>query len=109
MNEDLLKLKRVYDKNYSLGFLGRDINTKFALISLICYITYKLSEKHQTITCYDVIKKIIGNNVPDKFINSLSVVCEDFYYECNNFPTFGIPDNEIPSKVREILLSRLPF
>ena len=29
----------VYNKYFSLGYLGKDINNKFAIISLISYIT----------------------------------------------------------------------
>lgn len=102
-------MQRIYSNYFSLGHINADINTKFALISLICYITNKLKEKKPDITHYQTIKKIIGEGVSEDFIKGLAVVCSDFAYGCTQFPTFGIDDKDIPTKIKEILTSYIPF
>ena len=103
------ELQRTYSHCFSLGYLNTDINTKFALISLIGYITYKLKLKKPSITSYRIIRKIIGDELPEDFIKGLAIVVDDFSYGCKEFPTFGIEDKKIPSKIKEILKSYLPF
>lgn len=103
------ELQRTYSHYFSLGYLNTDINTKFALISLIGYITYKLKLKKPGITSYRIIRKIIGDELPEDFIKGLAIVVDDFSYGCKEFPTFGIEDKKIPSKIKEILKSYLPF
>lgn len=94
---------------YSLGYMGTDINSKFAVISLVGYLTFVLRKKKPDVTCYQVIKKIVGEGLPEDIIKGLSIVCSDFAYGCEQFPTFGLSDKDIPKKVREILLNSLPF
>lgn len=103
------EMQKYYTKTYSLGYLNTDITTKFALISLIDYLTMKLKEKKPDITHYKVIKAIIKDELPEDFIKGLAVVCSDFAYGCNNFPTFGIETKQIPNKIKGILQSYLPF
>lgn len=38
------ELRWLYNREFSLGFLGKDINNKFALISLLGYLVMKLKE-----------------------------------------------------------------
>lgn len=102
-------LRETYNAYFSLGHLNTDINTKFALISLINYLTQIVKKKNPFMTQYEVLKQIIKNEVPDAFCRSLAVVCEDFAYGCTQFPTFGIENKQIPAKVKEILLSWNPF
>lgn len=102
-------MQRLYNRYYSLGYLNTDINTKFALISLVGYLVHKLKQKKPDITVYQVIKKIIGEELPEDFIKGISVVIEDFSYRCNNFPTFGIEGKNIPLKIKEILSKYVPF
>lgn len=106
MNYD--SLRQFYADNFSLGCINSDINTKFALISLICLLTYKLQQKKPDVTCYQVIMKI-DNELPEKFIKGLSIVCEDFMYGCKEFPDFGVELKKIPGKIKEILHDYLPF
>lgn len=96
-------------KYFNLGHFNSDINTKFALISLICFLTHLAKKKNSMVTTYNVIKQIIKEEVPDSFCRSLSVICDDFAYGCSEFPTFGIENKQIPAKIREILLSWGPF
>lgn len=102
------ELKAFYVKHFSLGYLGNDIKTKFALISLICYLKHKLEMKKPDVTYYQIIKKL-GEDLPDDFIKGLAIICNDFGCYCKDFPTFDIEEKNIPSKVKEILSTWLPF
>ncbi len=103
------EMQRIYNRYFSLGYLKIDINAKFALISLVGYLVFKLKQKKPDVTSYQILKKINGNTLPEDFIKGLSVVIDDFSYECKEFPTFGIEDKKIPSKIKELLHSYLPF
>lgn len=103
------EIQRVYNQYFSLGHLNTDINTKFALISLICYLTLKLKEKKPDVTHYQVIRKLSEGIITEDQMKGLAVVCSDFSYGCTEFPTFGINDKNIPAKVKEILSSWAPF
>lgn len=102
-------LKEIYNKYFSLGYLNTDINSKFALISLVGFLVYKLKQKKPDITPYQVIKKIIGDDLPEDFIKGISVVVEDFSYMCREFPTFDIELKEIPNTIKKILKTYIPF
>ena len=43
------------------------------------------------------------------FIYTLAIICSDFAYGCTSFPTFGIPDKNIPAKIKELLDKHVPF
>lgn len=103
------EMQKMYYDNFSLGHLNTDINSKFALISLICYLTKKLKEKKPDVTYYQVVYKLANGLIPDDNIKGLAVVCSDFAYGCSEFPTFGIEDKNIPIKVKEILSNWVPF
>ena len=103
------KMQQIYNQYFSLGNLNVDISSKFALISLTGYLVYKLKQKKPDVTAYKVLRKISGMEFPEDFIKGLSVVIEDFSYECTKFPTFGLQDKEIPAKIKNILSSYLPF
>ena len=103
------ELQKVYNEYFSLSYLGHDINKKFALISLTCYLKKKLSEKKSDVTHYQILKKIIGEQVSEDFLKGLAVICSDFGYQCTEFPTFGLEDKQIPAKIKEILQEWVPF
>lgn len=103
------ELKSIYHNNFSLKYLGNNFNEKVGLIALICYIVEKMKSKHPGVTYYEVIYKLGRDYLPDEFIVGLSIVCEDFAYGCKEFPTFGLEDKKIPSKIKEILSNWLPF
>ncbi len=102
-------MQRLYNRYFSLGYLNTDINTKFALISLVGFLTFKIKQKKPDITPYQIIKKIIGDELPEDFIKGVAVVVEDFSYGCKEFPTFNIEVKKIPAKVKEILNTYVPF
>lgn len=103
------EMQRTYSRCFSLGYLNTDISTKFALISLIGYLTFKIKQKKPDVTPYQIIKKIIGDSLPEDFIKGLAVVVDDFAYGVKNFPTFDLEDKKIPSKIKEILNTYVPF
>lgn len=106
------QMQEMYAKNFSLSFLGYDINNKLALISLTCYVVDKLKEKKPDVTHWSVLYKINksgGNPVPEDLLKKLAVVCSDFAYGCTSFPNFGIKDDKIPAKIKELLNGWNPF
>lgn len=104
------KLANIYSKYFSLGYLNTDINLKFALISLIGYIVNELKKKNPDITYYSTIFKLAeGKGLPEEFLWSLSIITEDFCYQCTEFPTFGMKPPQMVSKIKEILGMYLPF
>lgn len=105
------ELKRLYSEYFSLHYLNtNDISEKFALISLICYVTYKTKLKKPDVTHYQIIMKLSQNiGLDEDFIKGLSIVCEDFSYGCTEFPTFGLKGKAILEKIVEILKNFMPF
>lgn len=106
------QMQQIYAKYFSLHFLGNDITNKFALISLVCYITEKLKAKKPDVTHWSVLYQINkkGNNpVPEDLLKGLAVLCSDFAYGCSQFPTFEIEDKKIPEKIKELLNMWTPF
>lgn len=104
-----IDLNKLYIENFSLGYLGKDISTKFALISLICYLTYRSQNKDPTITYTKVISSLAKDLLSKEEQESLVIICSDFGYGCAEFPTFGLQDKDIPVKIKEILSNRTPF
>lgn len=102
------EMQRIYSRYFTMGYINTDINTKFALISLVCYLTEKLKEKKPDVTHYQIIRKL-SNGIPEDRIKGLAVICSDFAYGCTQFPTFGIEEKKIPIKIKEILSCWLPF
>ena len=52
------ELRKIYSKYFSLGYLNTTINNKFALVSLICFLTFKAKSNKPDVTHYKVIKSI---------------------------------------------------
>lgn len=106
-------LSKFYAAHFSLGNLNTDIGSKFALISLICFLTHKVRMKRPDATCYQVIMKIIEKEVhlhDADFIRGLSIICEDFMSHTTEFLTFDIKtQKEMVTKILEILHTWLPF
>lgn len=102
------ELRSIYARYFTTGYSGFDINTKFALISLVGFVTHKLREKNPDVTYYQVLKKL-GGDIPIESLKGLAVVCSDFCTGCKDFPTFGLEPKQIPAKVKEILRGWLPF
>ena len=109
------ELKRFYSEHFSLGYIDSGhnrsaIEERFVLISLICYITYKSKLKNPDITHYEIIMKLSKNlGLPNEFIKGLAIVCEDFSYDCTDFPTFGLKGQDVIKEAVSILKSYIPF
>ena len=104
------QLLKIYSKFFSLGFLDADFKTKMALISLICYITYKAKMKKPDVTHYQIVQKLAnGKGLPDKYLKALAVVCDEFGYGCTEFPTFDLKDADIIKTVKNIFDNYKPF
>lgn len=104
------QLSDIYQKYFSLGYINDDINTRFALISLICYIVHSLQAKNPDTTYYQVVYKLCDKlGIEDNFIKGLSIVCENFGYGCSKFPTFNIQPKDMVKTIRQILSELMPF
>jgi hypothetical protein len=109
------ELRRIYSDNFSLGYINSgnnrsSIENRFVLISLIDYITYKSKLKNPDTTHYEIIMKLSKNlGLPDEFIKGLAIVCEDFSYDCTDFPTFGLKGQDIIKEAISILKLYVPF
>lgn len=103
------ELQALYEKYFSLNFLGNDINNKFALISLTCYITEKIKKQKPDWSHWKTLYEINKGTVPEDVLKGLAVICSDFSYKCTSFPTFGIADKNIPAKIKELLEMYMPF
>ena len=111
------ELQKFYSENYSLGYLNipesnghSSFERKLILISLICYILEKNKPKDPDLTYYSLLYKLNTKlNLPEDFIKGLAIVCEDFGYNCHEFPTFGLKGKEILNEIIEILRTYVPF
>lgn len=110
------ELEKFYSDNFSIGYLNSSSQTRspfenrLVLISLICHVKYKTSLKNPDITYYQVVTKLSDKlGLPENFIRGLSIVCNDFSYQCKEFPTFGLKGQDIIKEIRAILSTYLPF
>ena len=104
------ELRKMYSKYFSLGYLNTTINNKFALVSLICFLTFKAKSNKPDVTHNKVIKSITKDSFyPEDFLKGLAVVCEDFSYGCTEFPIFNIQPKDMVKTVKELLTTYRPF
>lgn len=106
-------LARTYREHFSLAYLNTDIENKFALISLVCFLTKQARVKTPNASCYQVLQKIISGEESShdmRFIRGLAVVCDDMMVHSKRFLTFDFKSaKEIVKKIKEILHTYLPF
>ena len=107
------ELREIYNDNFSFQGLDVDITHKFALISLICFLTSQARKKNPDATCYEVITKIEGDcnlDVYQKFLKGLSIVCESYMSNNEEYPLFDMKSSkEIIAKIKSILVTWVPF
>ena len=110
------ELQQLYSDHFSIGYLNSSQSTRspfenrIVLISLVCYVTYKAKLKNPDATHYQILMKLSDKlGLPDNFIKGLSIICEDFSYQCTDFPVFGLKGNDIIKEIRAILSTYLPF
>lgn len=104
------ELESFYKEHFSIGNLGSNLETRLALIGLICYVVYKTKQKKPDVTFYQVITKLSERiGLTEDSIKALSIICEDFSYNCTEYPTFGLKGQEIVEKIHELLSNWMPF
>lgn len=103
------ELQNIYNEYFSIATLGNDFSNRLALISLTCYLYYKLKPKNPDLTYFMLLYKIGKTEVPEKDLIGLSIICENFGTNCNEFPDFGISLKDMPKKIKELLHNWTPF
>lgn len=111
------ELRKFYSEHYSLGYLNlkesdghTPFERKLILISLLCYVVEKNKPKNPDLTHYALLYKFNKTlELPDDFIKGLAIVCEDFSYQCHEFPTFGLTGKKILEEINAILKTYVPF
>ena len=103
-------LRYYYNRYFSLNCLATTSTNKFVLISLICFLTLRARVKNPKATCEQVIRKITGEMNSKNLVTALSVICEDYMLNSEEFPTFKLKTaTEMVEKIKEILHTELPF
>jgi hypothetical protein len=110
------ELRQFYLDNFSIGYLNASPDTRspfenrIVLLSLVCYVTYKSKLKNPDTTHYQILMKLSDKlGLPNDFIKGFSIICEDFSYQCTDFPTFGLKGQDIIKEIRAILSTYTPF
>ena len=103
------QLQEIYQKYFSMGYIGIDFESKLALLSMICYITEQMKAKKPDVTHYQVIRNIVKSSWPEDLIKGVAVVCSDMSYGCSKFPTFGLTNKQMVAKIKELADNYLPF
>ena len=113
--ENFNELRRIYSECFSLGYINGNgkhspIECRMILISLICYVYSKNKPKNPDLTYYSLIYKLNDKlGLPDSFIKSLAIICEDFAYGVKDFQTFGLKGQDILKEIKSILETYVPF
>lgn len=105
-------LRLTYNRFYSLQCLNVSPVDKFALISLICFLTVQARKKNPEVSVDQVIKKITQGQMVNSpgLLRALTCICEDMLIEPYDFPIFGAKSSkEIVDKIVSILSSEVPF
>ena len=111
------ELRQFYSEHFSLGYLNlpesdghSPFERKLILISLLCYVVEKNKPKNPDLTHYALLYKLNKTlDLPDEFLKGLAIVCEDFSYQCHEFPTFGLEGKKILEEIISILKTYVPF
>lgn len=93
--------------------LKAPLDNKFALISLLCYITNQMRAKDKNWKVLKSIKLIrndkFSQNSPE-FIEGLSSLCEDLMFGQTEFPTFELNSyREMFNVINSVMDQELPF
>jgi hypothetical protein len=108
----LTDLHSTYNRYYSLACLNVSPEQKFALISLICFLTQQARKKNPSVTVEQVIKKITASTTGNSpgLLRALCCICEDYLKVPGEFPIFGAKSSkEIVDTILKILNMELPF
>ena len=108
----LTDLRSTYNRYFSLACLNVSPENKFALISLICFLTKQARKKNPEVSVDQVIRKVTNGKAMNSngLLRALTCICEDYLKTESEFPIFGAKSSkEIVDKVIEILNTELPF
>ena len=103
------QLRKFYAENFFIGTISKDFSEMLALISLVCYLTFKLKQKNPDVTFWKVIYKIGKDTTDERTLKAIAIVCESLSYGATEFPNFGIEDKKIPKKIQDLIKNLLPF
>lgn len=107
--------KRIYQLNFSMGYLYSDeLNDRLLLISLLSLTYKKLKEKDKNITPLDILLKITQQKEDNSgfyhFLVGLSILVDDFSYEIKVIDSCGLKNSqEIINKIKQLLSTWMPF
>jgi len=106
--------RNLYINSFSLGSIGKSINDKLILISLLSLTYIKMKAKKSDVTVLDILKSITKQTPDDssfyQMLESLSIIVEDYCYACSEADACGLNSSqEIINKIKEILNSWVPF
>lgn len=105
----------LYNRSFSIGcFVSKNINDRLILLSLISLTYFKLKQKDPNVKPIDILCKITNtkkdNSIFYQALESLSLIVEDFGYDCNTADSCGLKTStEIINKIKEILNTWSPF
>lgn len=108
----LTDLRSTYNRYFSLACLNVSPDNKFALISLICFLTKQARKNNPNVSVDQVIRKITNGKAMNSngLLRALTCICEDYLKTEGEFPIFGAKSSkEIVDKVIEILNTEMPF
>ena len=102
--------KLEYIERFGLGYIGSDIEKRFVLIGLVCYLTHKAREKNPSTTCLEIVQALNKKFWIEKSLQErIAIISEDFMYGCTKFSTFGVKPSEIINTLKDIIDEMLPF
>lgn len=92
-------------------YLAVPLIEKFAIISLLGFLTKSVKKKTPTCTSYDVLLKVLEDKTIDReFLYNICIVTDDFTTDVNEFELFGLKtQKDIIDKINSILQNWLPF
>lgn len=109
---EYVEKSNLYRDNFSLGYLGKNVNDKLVLVSLVSLVYIKTKAKNKNVKPIDILLKIRGKNkIPHlSMLESLSVLVEDFAYDCTEADKCGMKSSdEVVKKIKELLSVWVPF
>lgn len=108
----LTDLRSTYNRYFTLACLNVSPDNKFALISLICFLTRQARKKNPEATVDQVLRKVVSGKAMNSngLLRAITCICEDFLQGEGEFPIFGAKSSkEIVDKIVEILNTEMPF
>lgn len=108
----LTDLRSTYNRYFTLSCLNVGPDAKFALISLICFLTKQARKNNPKATVDQVLRKVLNGRAMNSngLLRAVTCICEDMLLGEGEFPIFGAKSSkEIVDKIVEILGKEMPF